>query len=287
MVIFLDILIILNIFVDYFLLLSCSTILKETVPKRKIIVGALVGGFFSLVIVFPNLNFLLNILIKIVFAAILILITFGFKSKQIFIKRFLIFFAENLIFIGVMFFIWNFISPPGMLYKNGFTYIAISPVILLIGSLISYFVSCVFNLIMARRVDCKKIYPIEVSFNEKKLVLNALYDSGNCLIEPFSGKPVCVCEYEKIVKLFSLEFASFFDDFFNNYEKISNLNLKKTIKLIPCDTVSGFSVLPAFLPQSFFVLNLGSEKKYYDCYVAVTKKKISDGEYEAIIGDFN
>ena len=287
MVIYLDILIILNLFVDYFLLVSCGMLLKFNLQRKRIVFGAILGGLFSLLILIPNLNFFLNFIIKSLSGVLLVLTAFGFRGKQIFIKTILIFFAENLIFVGVMFFVWVFFSPPGMFWKNGVTYIAISPAVLIIGSVAAYVITSAINFALSKRVDSKKIFLVEIEFNGKKTKLNALYDSGNCLVEPFSKKPVCVCEFDKLINIFPEEFVKFFDDFFKNVSEISNSEFKRAIKLIPCDTISGSLVLPAFLPDRFFVFSDYGEKKYFDCFVAVTTKKVSDGEYFAIIGDFN
>ncbi len=287
MVIYLDVLIILNMFVDYFLLLSCSLLLKINVKKKRLILGAVVGSLFSFFILFPDLNFFLNLIFNVAGGLFLVFITFGYKRKQLFLKTVSIFFAENIIFAGVMFFVWLFFSPPGMLWKNGVTYITISPYILIFGSLTAYILTSTINFFLSSRVDSKKIYLIEIEFNKKKICLNALYDSGNCLTEPFSKKPVCVCEYEKLVEIFPLELVKFFDDFFKNITDVKNFEWKKKIKLIPCDTISNSLVLPAFYPENFNVLFDDGNKKQFDCFVAVTTKKISDGEYNAIIGDFN
>lgn len=287
MVIYIDILMILNMFIDYFLLLSCSILLKINLKKGRLILASIVGSFFSLLILLPELNIMLNLLLKVLTGIFLVLIAFGFKGKEIFFKIVAIFFGENLIFIGMTYFILVFASPPSMLLKNGVTYISISPVILIISSLFSYIATSIINFFISRRVDLKKIYKIEVEFNHNRVFLDALYDSGNCLVEPFSGKPVCVCEYRRLMGFFSDELTKFFEDFFKNVNCVENLELKKKIKLIPCDTVSGSVVLPAFLPQSFFVVDLNGKKKSYDCFIAVTTKNISDGEYGAIIGDFN
>lgn len=287
MIIYLDVLIILNMFVDYFLLLSCSLLLKINVKKKRLILGAVVGSFFSLFILFPDLNFFLNLFFKAIGGFILVFITFGYKRKQLFFKTVAIFFAENIIFAGVMFFVWIFFSPSGMLWKNGVTYITISSFVLIFGSLVAYIVTSIINFFISNRVDSKNMFLIEFEFNKKKVCLNALYDSGNCLTEPFSQKPVCVCEYEKLIEIFPLELIEFFDNFFKNVTDIKNLEWGKKIKLIPCDTISGSSILPAFHPESFNVLGNDGNKKPFDCFVAVTKKKISDGEYNAIIGDFN
>ena len=287
MVIYADVLIILNLFVDYFLLCSCGILLNTELKKKRLILGAIVGSFFSLLILLPSLNIILNLVVKIITGILLVLIVFGYKTKQLFYKTVLIFLAENLIFVGVMFFVWVFLAPPGMFWKNGVTYVSISPVVLILGSLMAYFLTSIFNFVLEKRIGFKKIYLVEIGFNERKIVLNALHDSGNCLMEPFSRKPVCVCEYESLVEILPEELINFFNDYFNNAQKITNLKVIKVIKLIPCDTISSSLILPAFLPDSFNILNVNGENKKFSCYVAVTKKRVSDGEFTAILGDFN
>ena len=145
MVLYIDILIILNLFIDYFLLLSSAVLLKRNIKRLRLIFAAILGSLSSLFIFLPTISPIITVLIKLMIGFCLVLVAFGYKSKIVFIKTVLLFFAENLIFIGVMFCLWMFVSPPGMLWKNGITYIAISPIILISGSIIAYFSTCLIN----------------------------------------------------------------------------------------------------------------------------------------------
>lgn len=282
MVLYVDILIILNLFIDYFLLLSSAVLLKQNARKLRLILASIVGSLSSLFIFLPTLHPIITVLVKLMIGFCLVLIAFGYKTKIVFIKTVLLFFSENLIFIGIMFFLWIFASPPGMLWKNGVTYMPISPVILILGSIIAYFVTCLINFIMSKRVECKKICSITVEFNNKVVKIKALYDTGNCLTEPFSGKPVCVCEYSSIFKILPKNIIAFLD---NSLNRTNNFKSNGSLRLVPCDTVTGGGILPAFLPQNVIV-SCNNIKYNYECYVAVTTNKLSDGEYNAIIGDF-
>ncbi len=285
MVIYIDILLILNLFVDYFLLLSSSVLLSRKVKRRRLIFGAFVGSLSSLLIFLPNLYILLTLLIKVITGFIVVLVTFGYNQKAIFIKTVLVFLGVNLIFIGLMFGLWMFVSPAGMLWKNGVTYIAISPVILIFGSVVAYFCTVIINFILSRRIDGDKIYTIKVSFNGKSINVKALHDTGNCLTDPFSGKPVFICEYDAISSILPDKLTAFFCDSTCHINDIKDSDFFEDIRIIPCNTITGSSILPAFLPQSVTIIKEGS-KHLYNCYIAVTTKKISDGEYHAIIGDF-
>ena len=282
MVLYVDILIILNLFIDYFLLLSSAVLLKQNAKKLRLILASILGSLSSLFIFLPTLPPVFMVLVKLMIGFCLVLIAFGYKTKIVFIKNVLLFFAENLIFIGIMFFLWMFASPPGMLWKNGVTYMPISPTILILGSIIAYFVTCLINFIMSKRIECKKICSIIIEFNSKTVKINALYDTGNCLTEPFSGKPVCVCEYDSVFKILPKNLIDFIQ---NSLDVTDNFKSDGRLRLVPCDTITGGGILPAFLPKTVMVLCNNTEYEY-ECYVAVTTNKLSDGEYSAIIGDF-
>lgn len=284
-VVYVDILLILNLFVDYFLLLGCCVLMKIDVKKKRLIFGAIVGSLFSLIIFISNLNFLIFLFLKFFSGFVLVLVTFGFKTYAVFVKVFFTFLVENFVFVGVMFCVWFLFSPPGMLWQNGVTYIEISPIILIIGSVVAYFLTCFFNIIFSKMVNGKKIKLIRIKFNNKEVELRAFHDTGNCLLEPFSKKPVCVCELKALTKILPENLLFFLENFSKN--KVTNFNLKSSyrVKMVPCSTISGEILLPAFLPQEVLVV-CKSELIKFDCYVGVINKRISDGEYEAIVGDF-
>lgn len=285
LVLYVDILIILNLFIDYFLLLSSAVLLKRNIKRLRLIFAAILGGLSSLFIFLPTVSPILTVFIKLMLGFGLVLVAFGYKNKIVFIKTVLLFFAENLIFIGVMFCIWMFVSPPGMLWKNGITYIAISPIVLILGSVVAYLSTCLINFIISKRVESNKIYSIKIELDNKVSKVKALYDTGNCLTEPFSGKPVCICEYDSIFKILPKNIDMFLKSSFNNINTFNDFEFDLNLRLVPCDTITGCGVLPAFLPQNVFVLCNDMEYSY-ECYIGVTTNRISDGEYNAIIGDF-
>ena len=102
MVLYVDILIILNLFIDYFLLLSSAVLLKQNAKKLRLILASIVGSLSSLFIFLPTLPPVCMVLVKLMIGVCLVLIAFGYKTKIVFIKSVLLFFAENLIFIGII-----------------------------------------------------------------------------------------------------------------------------------------------------------------------------------------
>ncbi len=95
MMIYLDILVILNLFIDYFLLLSSAILMKRDVRKRRLIFASIFGSFSSLLIFLPSLHPILMFLVKFLIGVGLVLIAFGYKTRAIFLKTVLLFLSES------------------------------------------------------------------------------------------------------------------------------------------------------------------------------------------------
>ena len=80
--VYIDVLITVNIFVDFFLILCTQKLLNIRAKLLRIIFGSLAGGVFSLAALLPPIPFGLNFLSDLLFAALIILIAFGFRVQK-------------------------------------------------------------------------------------------------------------------------------------------------------------------------------------------------------------
>ena len=79
MKIYLDLVILLNFFMDLLLLTTVSVVLKRNVKFYKLVLGALLGGL-SILILFININSLVLFIIKFVISLCMLLVSFGYKD---------------------------------------------------------------------------------------------------------------------------------------------------------------------------------------------------------------
>ena len=119
--IYIDVLITVNIYVNYFLLLATSKLTHTPITLKRLIFASVAGSFFSLVILLPKMNFILNMLIKFVAAGIVTGMGFGFRGK--FLKKTGWFFAVNLIFGGIMLGLWLCFRPSFIRFNNNYFYL--------------------------------------------------------------------------------------------------------------------------------------------------------------------
>ena len=260
-VIYIDVLIIVNLFVNYFILLTTSKFLNLKLKLSRLILGEILGAIYSLYIFIPEPNLFISILIKLFMSIIMVAVSFEFRTIQQFLKIIVCFYAVNFAFSGIMFALWCAFKPNGMIINNDIVYFNISPITLIASTVISYIIIEIINRVIEKKQLKSSKYEIGIKFKDKYIVLNAKIDTGNLLKEPFSNLPVIVVKKSEINLLIPE---------FNIFEKIENIENHKEIqnlkiRMIPFKTVSGTGILPAFKPE--YVVLKGNLKK--QAYVAV------------------
>ena len=257
-VIYVDVLIIVNLFVNYFLLLTTSKFLNLKLKLSRFILGEILGSIYSLYIFIPEPNLFVSVLVKLFMSIIMVAAAFEFNKIKQFLKIIVCFYAVNFAFSGTMFTLWCFLKPNGMIINNDIVYFNISPLTLIISTVVSYIIIEIINRVIEKKQLKSSKYEIGIKFKDKYIVLNAKIDTGNLLKEPFSNLPVIVVKKSEINLLIPE---------FNIFENIENQNeIKKLkIRIIPFKTVSGTGILPAFKPE--YVVLKGNLKK--QAYVAV------------------
>lgn len=271
--VYIDILIGVNLIINYFLLLVTSKFLYLKFKTSRLILGEILSGIYSLYIFLPDCSAPISLAVKILMAASIVGTVFGFKNFKIFIKSIICFFTTCFAFSGIMFALWYIFRPHGMVMNNGVVYFNISPIILIVSTLISYMIIEFSNKILERRENKNLICDIFVKLKDKSFKVKAKVDTCNSLKEPFSNLPAVIIS-KKVVE-------ENFPDFFNYTSSAEtfadNGNLK--IRFIPFQTVSGDGLFPAFKPE-FIKINSNVQKQ---AYIAVCPDKTLPCEIPALV----
>lgn len=255
--IYIDVLITVNIFIDYFLLMLTKKIIGSNAKYLRIIIGSVAGGIFSLTALLPMLPFGLNILTDFIVAMLLIFITFGRCEIKAYIKRVLVFFTLSFLFGGIMIFIYLAFKPRGMGIYNDVIYFDISPVLLIILTLVCYYILLLIKK-LTKSVYKSDIHNIEIIINEKSYIFSAKLDTGCNVKEPFSGKSVIVAEKEV------------FDGFVPD---------KTKVRIIPFTSLGGSGILQGFCADSIIIDGKAVDNSVY---IGICEN-IFKGDIKAII----
>lgn len=241
LVIYVDVLLVINIFVNYFLLLVTKALLRKQIRRRRLLLGALLGGAYSLIIFLPNLPNVVSLLLNLVASVGMVLAAIPIVGIKDFLKSFAAFFAVNFAFAGLMLALWLGLHPNGMVYNNGAVYFSIDIQILLFSTVGCYVLLMGISRLLRRRAPENALYDIQISTEEKCIHTKALLDTGHTLSDGFSDTPVLVADRSVTEKLANEQLRAYLQGG-HAPQPAANCHLR----LIPYSTVGGSGVLKAF-----------------------------------------
>ena len=278
MVVYVDVLVALNIFVTYFLLLCTRGLLRKTVKRRRLAFGAVLGGLYSLIIFVPELSDILSVLLNIAACCLIVLAAIPVHTFREFLKAFWAFLVVNFAFAGLMLALWLSLHPKGMVYNNGAVYFDIDMKVLVLSTLACYGILSLAGFLLKRRTPDNQIYDIELCHNGKTVSAKALLDTGNALSDGFSDTPVLVAVPSVLKALLGTDLDSLF-----LIKKDFETESSERIRLIPFSTVGDNGVLKAVLIDKVRVPKTGLMIRHV--LLAQSKEKMLSDEYSVLLSN--
>ena len=187
---YVDVLFIVNFFMDYILLMFVWKILHCGVRHRNILMGAGVGAFLTCVLVIlPIPNTVLElILFHLVVNTCMVRVGLKIKNIPGFSK------ALILLYIGAFFM--------GGILESFSNYIKIGGIFFLLA-IVGYYVSLgMWEFLSVLKSWKKKYVDVELQLGDTKIKLLALIDTGNTLRDSKTGKPVSVISRSVMENIF-------------------------------------------------------------------------------------
>ncbi len=255
MIVYVDVLFVVNFFITYLLLLLTKLLVKENAKTARLMLGAFIGGAYSLVILLDELHFLITALGKILISAVIVLAVFGFKRALIFLRNLGVFYFSNMILLGVILAVWLIFRPDGIAIHNDVVYFDIPARTLLVSALAAYLIAVAAVKIYNRTIGKNEIYSLTVFKDGKEVHMYAFADTGNKLKEPFSDYPVIVVDSSKIS--FDAE------------------------RIIPFHSVGGEGTLKAFKPDKVIISS--GKKSVETDRVYIAASSVESKDFSAIL----
>lgn len=289
-VIYLDVLIALNIFIDFLLLSATARILRIPYRRARLIAGALLGGASSCLIFIPDYYSVLLFILKLCSAFLIIRLAFRWQSFLLYIKQCTVFLISAALFAGIAYALWFFAAPSGFYVVNGIVYYNVSPLLLTILIVISYLAVSLYDRFTHKKISSNYDFHLLIDFDCGMADLRALYDTGHHVTDVFTGVPVIIVDYKAAEPYLSKELlAAIKTALFSDTEIIQNTSVetavKARIRMIPYRTINGTGLLPAFRPSHItLIAEQGVKKDITGTFIAVSKV-LARGEYQAILGN--
>ena len=202
MIIYIDIVIIENIVMNYIILMGVGIIQRTVIKRKRILSASTLGALCTIIIYCFKLTTLINIIFKLLLAIVMIIIAYNPQSTKKMCKNILLFFINTFIIGGCGYGILNMLYTNSLAYKNGIIYgnypFVISIVAGIIG-LVLIELAFRFNKRMINRKDL--LVDLVIGINNEELKIRAFIDSGNTLKSTSNNMPVIIVEEDKISKL--------------------------------------------------------------------------------------
>lgn len=259
MTVYADILILTNFVVDYFLIsLSCRFLYKK--PRLwRLMLSALTGAVFSLYIFLPQNGFAFQILIHILMCAVLCIIAVGFGNIKAFLRSVATLFCVNFAYSGAMIAIWLIFKPYGMVINNSMIYFNISPLFLILFSVLGYFGVLIARRLLKRNFMQNTYCDITLCCGQNSLNLSGIVDTGNSISDVFGMSQIFITDAAVVNSLLG-------------EEKQNPTRIRK----IPCSTVSGEGILDGYRIDKASVLYNNKKYEFKNLILAVSSTPLVD-----------
>lgn len=289
MTIYLDVVLIENLCMNYIILFATGFIMKTKLHHIRMIFSGLIGGVYAILSYIQILPFNSNMFVKIVLSICMVYLAFSPKGIKALMKYLVMFYLVSFVFGGCAFALLYFVKPEDIFMVNG-VYIGTYPVkIALLGGIVGFVITYIAFKVVKHRIGKKAIlYDIEIHMEEKKAKMKAMLDTGNGLKEPITGTPVIVVEKEKLSGLLPDNILNHTDEIIGGDwgENEENMCYRSRFRIIPFSSIGKQNgMLLGFKVDNVKVINDIEEISNQKVIVCLYNQKLSKtNTYSALIG---
>lgn len=291
MTIYIDIVLIENLIMNFIILLATGIVLKEKIKAVRLLLASLLGAIYSIVSYMSILKIYSNIFLKIILSIVIIYVAFNPQTMKKMWKDILIFYLTSFVFGGVAFALIYIVKPQDILMKNGL-FLGTYPLkTIVLGAIIAFIIIVTAFTIMRNKITKKDMFcKVEIQINGKKIETTAMLDTGNLLKEPITNTPVIVVEHTLLYDCIPKEILNHLDEllggeFDNISEKIKEEYMAK-LKFIPFSSLGKQNGMLLGIKAEFVKIKDGEREKEKDnVIVGIYNKSLTKrGEYRALLG---
>lgn len=294
MEIYIDILLLENLVINYLILYVTAKLSKLRASTLRLFAGAIVGAIYVVMIILqPGMKVYYTTLAKILLSLFIIAITFSPPKILAFIKTLVIFYISTFIFAGAAL-AFLFFNQQGGFVRNGIVYVfgqskwsLIFFSLVTVGIIIKIFMEVIQSKFSKERM----LIPVKIAFDSKSIDLSGLVDTGNSLKDPLTNIPVMVVEFKALEDLLPIEIKSIFensreDDLSSISAIISTSKWFSRFRLIPFSSLGKENgMLIGFKPDYIQVGEEEEKKNIKNVIIGIYNRSLSRTEkYKALLG---
>jgi len=259
-IIYVDAVFILNFIIDYLLLYTTGKMLKSNASRLIIGCGAVIGAFYTVLMLCGDYELFSNLLSKMFFSMLLVRLTFGRMRFKGFIRAVLMFYFVNFAFCGGIYAVAAMLGMSDRYLTFGiFTFY----------SAVAYVLLAVAARNRRNTIEKQKI-KLVIGLNKEQKEIDCIVDTGNSLCTPYSGKPVIVAEKTELDGMLPQSFPE-------------NSEIKPIVipfRSLGCDK----GVIYGFTPDYAYFVHNGRRKRIRRAVIGLYDGALStDGNYKGLV----
>lgn len=299
MVVYIDLIFLMNLLIDASLLLTTAWMRKQKIIIWRIALSAAVGAMYVMMMFLPELSFLFTFIVKFLFSVVMLWVAFGFGSLQSYLRNMGAFYIVNFAAAGGILGIHYLLQSSGDVW-NGILYSASGGLShsLKIGTLsvliIFVIVLLGFRWVISSRQRQERMATymaeVQVRIGMEEVACCGLIDTGNQLTDPLSRLPVMVMEAAIWDKYIPKEWigklaAERADNLILEWTEEGAFPWPERLRLVPYRGINkGTQFMIALKPDEVTVIMDGQRHSTTRVLVGLDGGRLStEGTYQAII----
>ncbi len=291
MTIYIDVVLIENLLMNYIILYAVGIILKKQIKHIRLIISSFIGAIYSIVAYISILQIYSSIFLKIILSIVIVYISYNPQNIKQLWKELLIFYMTSFVFGGAAFALIYIVKPQEIFMRNGLFLGSYPLKTILLGAIIAFIIIITSFKIVKSKISKKDMFcTLKVKINGNEIETKAMIDTGNLLKEPITNTPVVVLEHTLLYDCIPKEILNNLEnilggDFESIPEEIKSEYMSK-LKVIPFSSLGKQNgMLVGIKPEYIVIENEENKKEINNVIIGIYNKSLTKrGEYRGLIG---
>lgn len=292
MTIYVDVVLIENLIMNYIILFATSIILKNNSKFWRLLSASLIGAIYTVISYISNLKIYSSMILKLILSIIIVYVAFNPQNMKKMCKSLLIFYLTSLVFGGAAFALIYIVKPQETFMKNGLFLGTYSLKTILLSGIVAFFIVITAFTVVKNKISKRDMFcNIKIKLNGKEIETKAMLDTGNMLKEPITNIPVIVVEHTLLYECVPKQILNNIEEILGgDFSKIPDEIKKKymtKLKFIPFSSLGKQNGMLLGIKPEYVVIKdeNDEEKKLNEVIIGIYNKSLTKrGEYRALMG---
>lgn len=288
MTLYIDIILLENIVMNYIILLATGMVCKTNIKYMRIFIASILGAMYAIMLYLLNLKIYNSQLTKILVSICMVYIAFNASNLKVMLKQIILFYLTSFCFGGAAYYLLYCVNPNLIKMMNG-VLVGTYPIkIAVLGGILGFFVINIsFKLIKNKLTKKDMLYDVTIFYKERKTTIKVILDTGNLLTDPITQTPVMIIEAEKLNNIIPKEILKNIESvlYDNTFDKIEE-ELKTRCSIIPFSSIGKSNgMIVGFRPDYIQIDTPDGEEIRKKVIIGIYHHQIAkNGLYSGLIG---